>query len=169
MSDTYTQILTEMADRIENSYKLKDEEGLLDERIDNVMKSVVSTVKKLTQSEITKRNAEAFDCLSVIAHLNGRMEFSEHLRLDFRKFPHKDKILTSLEYFTKRSNLNTKLNKQVDSLVQVLDFIDRKRIDLRHEMSYRYLRIFIVMIVYASYAEVSIVADLLYNQMKRSG
>lgn len=170
MSDAYISVLSEAAANIEI---LCSPSGVFN--LDDDSTSLISDIMKETSSwsekEKSSVNSEVFPWISVISHAHVRLEYSQLLRLDFKKFPHLGELEESLVFFSSKKALISKerqRSSQANNLMGILQAIDKKRVDLRHEMAYRYLRLFLLTYVYGNYEEGGILALFMLGQLRLS-
>ena len=54
--------------------------------------------------------------------------------------------------------------KQLNTIIKILDELDKKQVAVRVGLAYMFLRIFIVMVLHGNLCNASIVADFIINQ-----
>jgi hypothetical protein len=168
--DYYIKWLTDIIDELERIFGLSvtlegnkiSELGMV-EIADYVQKEISTKGRSI----IEERNVASFNTIGFLAHLSMRMDFYGHMRLDLRNFPMKDKALVCLRSFTIEQKLTPKVKDSANIIATILDRIDKKHLDLRYSLGYRYLRIFIVLLLHSGYAHLSIVSKCLISQIER--
>lgn len=170
--DQYLKALNDVCDGLEEVYgvALVADTGskLLDEDINVVLEEVDLQLKEIGDSGISDRNIKAFDYVSLLAHVVYRIEFFEYHKVNFNGYPYKDRLVDALSVFSSRRNLTKKSVKFTNLIVNVLSVVDKDHLNLRFEITYRLLRIFVIMVMYSNYAEASILSNFLLKQLKRS-
>lgn len=169
--DQYLKILNEVCENLEKVYGVslvsETEKALLDENIEVVLEEVNQQIKEIGDRGVTQRNSEAFDHLSLLAHIMYRIEFFDYRKISFHEYPHIDRLEEALKRFSNRNTMNKETIKYVNLIVSLLNLIDRKHVNLRFELPYRLLRVFTILVLYSNYAEASILANFLLRQLRR--
>lgn len=172
MRDDYTLVLEESCKGLERTYNLlrkENEREVLDLPIKAFIKSINKELEGLSPDEVQQRTFDAFNHMTILAHMMARMDFFEYLRVDFRGFPNQGELEKALLSFVSRDQISPKSRKRVNDVVEALEVVDKKFVDMRFELPYRMLRIFIVMTLYSDYVECGVLASFLVKQLKRSG
>jgi hypothetical protein len=128
-----------------------------------VKKKVTDDVKSLSKSELAKRNQEATTCIILLAYESNSMRFYNESRLTFNGFVELNKMAKILIQFTKRKTITKKSLNDVSKIIRLLDYVE-KSAKVRASLSYKYIRIFIVLLINSSTCNASIVADFILNQ-----
>lgn len=100
----------------------------------------------------------------LLSYLVFRMSYFESIRLNFNQFPALQEIAKVLMLYRDRKNFN-RCVVQVNKVIKLLSEMDKMSAKLRLNMTYRYLRVFVVLIMYRNSCNSSIVAELLLSQM----
>mgnify|MGYP001376056671 CR=1 FL=1 len=164
----YIKALEEVCEGLEEAYGVDSSPNSSDIGIKMVLESVGKKYNKEDKKAILGLHAQAFPHISLLAHLSGRMDFFEYSRLDFRGYPHTSRLEDALSYFVSRKKLSSDTVSYADFVVSLLDLIDKKHLNLRYELPYRFLRMFVVMVMYGNFAEASILANFIIKQIRRS-
>lgn len=167
--DNYKELLEETCTNLERIYKISSpDDNSGDRGITEICMHVAEVLDNLGTHFSNAINLESFDNVTILSHISQRIEFFEHLRVDFRGYPSRDVLVESLMVFTKRKFLNTETKIRAENIIRVLNFIDEKHLKLRYELPYRLLRIFVIMVLHSHYVEASILAKFLLTQLERS-
>lgn len=164
-ADSYYLGLRDAADEIERIYGIRQviSEGNSD--ISSIIRYVNPQVGSLGKEEIADRNIEAGKQIVLVSYLCFRFEFFRISRMDFNPFPAVDEIGRILGLFVYRDNyVNTNM-KLINRIIKCMSKVDEKSTKVRYGLSYRYLRIFIILVMFNSSCNASIVANLLLQQM----
>lgn len=174
--DEHHKVLSDICSEIEETLGLSEEisgKPLSESGIEVILDDFKVKLKNISESDLIELNVEIFPLISVLSHLKDRMEFYEFLRLDFSEFPKIDIISKNLPVFINKSSLakegGKRISKSMNSMVSVLDLVDRKHLDIRYSMPYRYLRLFIILVKIGSYVEAGVLSNLILDQIERGG
>jgi hypothetical protein len=168
--DHYTKWLTEAVDALEKIYGLDlvvDGKKLVDMDIMQVAEHTFTCLEGKGKSFIEEKNVIAFNMIGFIAHLSARMEFYSHAKIEFRNFPMLGEVSEAMHFFLYEDRLDASTRDNGDIIATVLDRIDKKHLDLRYSLGYRYLRLFVLVLLYSGYTHLSILSRFLISQIER--
>lgn len=165
VSDSYAASLGGICDRIEEIYAIKDFVERQNSDIVSVIKMLDKNIVSLQKPDIAGWNAEAGKQIVLLSYLCFRLEFFQTLRLDFDMFCAVDEIRKVLLLFTDRNNFTGKNMRAVNRLIKLMAKSDETSTKIRYGLTYRFLRIFITLVMYDSSCNSSIVASFLLQQM----
>lgn len=164
-SDNYHQCLSEIIQSVEKIYGIQElvQHG---SDISTVLKAVNAEVMSIEKSKVASRNLEVGKQIVLLAYICFRLEFFHTSRLDFRQFLMLEEIDRVLELFVCRENYTSKNMRSVNRVIKLMAKMDESSAAIRLGLAYRYLRCFIIMIIYNSACNASIVANLLLQQLR---
>lgn len=162
--DAYNEQLGKILCEVERIYGIARTAQNLQENITAVIGRVDSELVGLEASEVTRRNFEVGKQMVLLSYLVFRMSYFESIRLNFNQFPALQEIAKVLMLYRDRKNFN-RCVVQVNKVIKLLSEMDKMSAKLRLDMTYRYLRVFVVLIMYRNSCNSSIVAELLLSQM----
>lgn len=167
--DSYFNKLKEIADSLETVYEL-DKTNQLDvcyAKLD--IKTVVNYASQcastLSKEQLYERNSESGKYVVLLTYVIMRLEFYQKYELSYENYPYVDTIAEILLKFTRIDLLTREAMQDLNKIVAILKEIDSKFVKFRFSLSYRYLRLFIVMILHKNYWNASVIAKLLLAQM----
>lgn len=166
-SDNYITVLKNIISDLEGIYGLTAQiNGTNLSRFDivDIVKHVKTDLKQKDSSEIYDKNVLAGKSLVLLSYVSSRMKFFHKKRLDFSVYPHLKVIGDTLIKFTNFKTVNSDNIKLVNKIIVVLSKIDKRYVQYRYGLGYRFLRIFIIMVLYGNYVNAAVVADFILNQ-----
>ena len=161
--DSYGRELTEIAQSIEKAYGISDALKNASD-IASVISTVNSVVLSLDAKALAARNEEVGKSVVLISYLSCRLKYFESVRLDYGNFPMLREVAEILDKFQDKKNFN-KCVAQLNKIIQVLNALDTKSVKARSGLGYRYLRIFVVLVMYRSSCNAAIVASFILSQI----
>lgn len=164
MRDNYLDSLERVIENIENIY-ISD---VKDKTIIDVKDYVTRMVKELSKSSIDQLNDLAGKEIVLLSYISDRINFYQYCKLDFREYPLLEKVAKTLIQYNKASTINGKNIKDISKIIYLLAKVEND-IELRVGLAYRYLRIFIVLMIFGSFCNAAIVSDFVIRQMVKSG
>lgn len=162
--DAYSEQLGNVLCEAERIYGIVTSEKDMSCDVITVIHRIDSEVVTLQADEITRRNSEVGKQMVLLSYLLFRLSYFESVRLDFSKFPAMQEIANVLSLYRERKNFG-RCAAQVNKIIKLLSEMDKSSAKLRLEMPYRYLRLFVVLVMYRNSCNASIVAELLLRQM----
>lgn len=162
--DSYYYSLNAAIEKIEEIYRIQ-EFARNGSDITAVIQSVNSQIKSVSREEIATRNLEAGQHVVLLSYLCFRLEFFQTSRMDFKQFIMLEEIERVLSLFTDRENYTSKNMRSVNRIIKIMSKMDEHSAKLRFGLAYRYLRLFIILIIYRSSCNSSIIANLLLQQI----
>lgn len=162
--DAYSETLGSILCETERIYGIARNEKELSEEIISIIKRIDSEVLSLSSEEILKRNTEVGKQMVLLSYLLFRLSYFESVRLEFGQFPALADIAEVLDLYREKKNFN-KCARKVNMIIKLLSEMDKTSAKIRLGMPYRYLRLFVVLVMYHNSCNASIVAELLLRQM----
>lgn len=168
-NDTYLTKLEQIVASIEGIYGLtaKSELGLEYWKADmtDVISAVSIAASGMSKENVHARNVAAGKQVVLLAYVKERMSYYKKKKLDFSSFPCMQIIAQILLAFTSRDRITVDSVKDLNKIVFIMSEIDAKDVKCRYLLSYRYLRIFIIMALYGNYCNASVIASLILEQI----
>lgn len=166
-ADSYVATLVESLLKMEDAYGMRKEVNggkLLTRPVSEVIAYYNSTITSMDKTAINKANAAVGREVITLSYVSARMSFYNKKRLDYSKYPNMKVAAKILIRYTKAKTLDEKTLRSVNKLIALLIDIDKKYVNFRNGLAYRYLRIFIVAILFGNYCNASIIADFILKQ-----
>lgn len=168
MADTYITILSKIVLSMEASYGFhrKDSSGqaVADKDLKDVLEFVKEELKGSSKEEIAKRNKEVAKDVILLSYVTKRIRYYDYYKLNYKKYPAIKEVARVLLNFTTAKRNTTESRKQLNKIIRLLEELDKKEVTIRVGLAYKYLRIFIVMVLYGNLCNASIVADFIISQ-----
>ena len=86
-------------------------------------------------------------------------------RLDFSKYPGMRSAVRVLINFTKQKTVNMQTMRSLNKLIELLVIIENDYVQYRRGLAYRFIRLFIVLVLYGNFVNAAVVADFILNQL----
>lgn len=171
--DSYFNKLTEIVTDLENLYELNKENELglvwVKANITDIVKHVQQSQKERSKDEIYELNKVAGKQVILLSYLSQRLHFFGKSELSFKDYPFLKEIVDILMRFTKRSSISGDSMRKVNRVIAILSDIDAKYVQFRFSLGYRYLRIFITMLLYQNFWNASVIANMIIEQIMAEG
>ena len=100
-----------------------------------------------------------------LAYANARMNYFKKKKLDFSMIPCLSVVADALMCFTVKSVISNEQLIYVDKVIVILTEVVAKDKTAKNMLSYRFIRIFILLIIYGCNCSAGILADFLLHQM----
>lgn len=162
--DTYVDALNGIAEIVENIYGITNSNIVGNNDIACVISGMDKLIMSMDASEMARKNEEVGRQIVLLAYVSERLSYFESVRLDFSMFPVMDEVVNILRSFTDKKNFN-RCVRQVNKLIKVLEEVDATSVKARYGLGYRYLRIFIVLVMYRSSCNAAIVSKFIARQV----
>lgn len=167
--DSYFVKLEEILQSVEQIYGLNEvnELNLAVNKLDitDILSITQQNVKNKKSEEIYKMNEEVGKQIILLSFLMQRLQFFKKLELSFSNYPLMSEIIEILSLFLSHDTISEDAIRKLNRIVAIIETIDKKYIKFRFALGYRYVRIFIIMILYKNYINASIVASLIISQV----
>lgn len=142
--------------------------NLYDMDISYVVSFLKERVADFTDDELRKINIHANKSIIIIAFISQRLRYNNESEiLDFKMYPKLKFIAMLLFKFTNKKTVDNEALKSVNALIELLAQIDELYIEAKKCMSYKFLRMFILLILFDSYDSAGVLAELIISQMKK--
>lgn len=167
--DNYYNKLSEIADSIEEIYQLKQQNQLGVSYNKLGISTVIDYVRKqaegMDSAQLGEYNLQVGRYTVLLAYLMERLSFFQKYEFSFESYPYLDIIADILIQFVRRNTITSDSLRQVNKIIEIMQDIDTKYVKFRFSLSYRYLRLFVLLILYRNYLNASIIAKMLLGQM----
>lgn len=167
--DKYLIELSQVADEIEKlcGLTLTNGDGILIKELD--MDDVVVFCDKnstqLPPKALSDLNVGVGRQIVKISYISDRLHYYGKKKLDFSQIPCMGEVARMLIGFTEKKSLSDKSLVNLNKLVLVLSEVDRKDRVLKNALSYRYLRIFLLLMVYGCSCNAGVIANFILEQL----
>lgn len=168
-ADIYMEKLKETVTGLEELYGLmqNNADGIPYMRMDieDVMEYVNSTVSGMPDTQRVAKNTQAGRSVVLLCYLNHRLKYFGKSRLDYSAYPRADVIAEVLRDFLKKVDVTEVSVRNMNKLITILASIDKSFAQHKMGLAYKYLRLFVIMVVYGNYGNAGVLADLIINQL----
>lgn len=166
--DVYTKALSTILNDLENVYGLKtvDKTGtrkLCDLDVEECLLQLQDSITHSTKATRSEKDRKALKSIVHLSFISHRMKFYKKIRLDYSKYPNMGQVSEILLIFTNKITKSEEL-KKINSIIVILSQIDAKTAKMRNAMGYRFLRIFVVILLNGNISHASVIADFILNQ-----
>lgn len=165
MNDQYIVALSKVLVSLEACYGLKgngrDSRSL---SMLEVKAIIDNDLKSMSKDDIISRNEKATKDIILLSYLMQNMEFYNLAKLDFSHYVGLKECARILLRFTKNSTITTNDVKDVSRIMRMLDALEKKQANIKNGLAYRYLRMFVILVMNNSLCNASIVATLILKQ-----
>lgn len=160
--DSYTSYLIKIVSELERIYEVPV--SGLENDIKSVIKVMDQNAVSAPSSVISEKNTEAGKQIVLLAYITARMSYFESVRLDFSMFPAMQEVADILNLYRDRKNFN-RCARRMNEILKVLADADMHSAKARQGLGYRFLRMFVILVMYRNSCNASIVATMLLEQM----
>lgn len=170
MNDAYITALSNIIISLESIYGLREKNtnGVLvgDTGINDVLRYVEQDLGKSNIDRLNEKNTKASRDLILLAYLSGRMEYFSLTKLNYTHYPALRPVAEVLLVYTKAKNITNNSIHDIGKIVRLLQSVDENQVKLRIGLAYKYLRIFVVLVVNKNLTGAYVVADLILSQFR---
>lgn len=165
---TYKDTITHSLKTLEGLlglYVLSNNTKISDLPINDFLDTYVKSeaFKKLPKSK--QFNGDAMFLLTTLSMLDRRCSFGRVSVLDFRSYTGVDILFDLIYPFQKKENLSNELLKNLDGLKSYLELLETSSLKYINTLSYRYIRVFICLLLVKNYFNASVVGNFIINQI----
>ncbi len=160
-SDSYTNLLTTAIGSLEEIYGVL---SVKETDIVSVVKGIDNIIMNSDAEDIAVRNAEAGKQIVMVSYVFFRLGYFESVRLFYGLFPAMDRVLEILDLFRDKRKFNKSV-RQLNQIIGVLAEVDSTSAKGRWGLGYRYLRIFVILVMYKSSCNASVIANFIIQQV----
>lgn len=165
MTDVYVSALSNILKGLEEVYGIKTLDPKNTMLFVDLKKSLETQLKTMDKKAIRKRNKKACEKIVLLSYIVTKMRFYGYVRLTYNSYPSLDKVIPTILKFTQKSTITPEAYKELTKVIILINEIDKRQIQLKTQLSYRYLRMFLILVINRELAGASIVADFILNQM----
>lgn len=167
--DKYLVEMNKIATDIEGlcGLSLRTDEGVLvgDMNMDDVIAYCAENSSKLPPNALKDLNVSIGRKVVLLSYISCRLHFFGKKKLDFSAIPCMKEIASLLIRFTEKRNLSDDLLSHLNKAVVILAEVDNKDRTAKKTLSYRYLRIFLLLVIYGSNCNAGVVAVFILEQL----
>lgn len=160
--DRDVSILSTLLNRIESAYGMYADAAL---DIAELVERWNQQFADMEKDELQELQAEALDAIILLSFTTDRLEFFGKKRLDFSKYPAMPKVVNILLQFVSADSINEESVRSVNMIVELLVEIDRRFMNFKGGLGYRFLRVFVMLVLAGNYLGASIVARFILTQL----
>lgn len=168
MADIYVSTLSKILISLEEVYGLREKNSAnkiyADLGIMDVLEHTADTISNSEPDSISFRNQKASRDTILLSYVTSRMEYFDLVKLNYTKYPALQAIAKVLLRYTKASRVNKATTQDIGKIVVLLKELDDKQIQFHVGLAYRYLRMFVVLVLFRNYCDAAIVANLIITQ-----
>lgn len=167
--DVYQRHLHNTVIEIEERYSLHTLLSPNIKVVDLGIKEFLEEVRKIYESskeeDIKTMNIRAGQKVAMLAYLDNRLRFFNYVKLDFSVYPSLDKVVSTLKIFTNKDTLNKDSRGYANIIAETLEQIEERFEIYRKSLGYKFLRLFLVLLIFNNDTDASVVANLIVNQI----
>lgn len=168
--------LDSICTQVEQVYGLRGSDELGELSFRKLVPALQPKIAEYNPVQLEKLNTRISDSMFKLSYLTARSRFLGSKNLSFDKLPKLSEVREALACFSEKKHLNKESRKKSNAVAAIIAYIDDMAItnnpdpyfnDLRYNgLEYRYLRMFILVVLHHGYLEASIVAQYLLLQME---
>ena len=170
MNDAYISALSKIIISLESLYGLRDKNKncvlIGDTGINDVMQCLEQGLATTNADSLNEKNTKASRDLILLAYLSGRMEYFGLTKLNYTHYPALKPVAEVLLAYTKAKNINGDSIHEIGKIIRLLQSVDENQVRLRIGLAYKYLRIFVILVVNKNLTGAYVVADLILSQFR---
>lgn len=171
--DNYLVTLSNIVTDVERAYQLQNDSSdsvkYADMEIVELVTVLNMRVSTFDKDERDRMHEEAGRALVLLSYTRDRLNYFNKKRLDFSKYPGMTKVAEVLLKFTKATTIDESSLRDVNMIVELLSEIDNRYMNYRGGLGYRYLRAFVVLVVFGNFFNAAIVANFILCQFITKG
>lgn len=169
VKDNYLQKLDALATSMEELCGLLEEDTdgcrIYKKNIVSVMNYVNQKVLHLSNAERKSINIANGKLVVLVSYVSCRLTFYQKRRLDFSAFPFMDTVVSVLLQFNRKASITSDSLNDLNKIIYVLSCVDKSSVDLRVSLSYRFLRLVVIFILYGNYCNASVLISFILEQL----
>lgn len=170
MNDAYISAMSKIIISLESLYGLRDknENGVLigDTGINDVLQHVEEGLAASNVDSLNEKNTKASRDLILLAYISGRMEYFGLTKLNYTHYPALKSVAEVLLAYTRARNITGSSVHDVGKVVRLLQSVDENQVKLRIGLAYKFLRIFVVLVLNKNFTGAYVVSDLILTQFR---
>lgn len=163
--DSYVKALGSIVSESEKEYLAPFSLGANDSIV-KIIETVSKGITKIPKSTKVSKNEEVGRQIVLLSYLIYRLRFHGTKRLDFSNFPAMRELAEIVLRFTEKGGITGENLRSVNKIVTILSKVDERSTKARYGLGYRYVRLFMLLLLYGSYTNASIVANLILEQLE---
>lgn len=162
--NNYTKIFSTTIKKIEKIYGIRSSDNPTGERgILEVKDLITNLIEQSSVVDLQSKQIEIMNEIVVLAYTQSELEFRGVKALRFSKLPGLQEYISLIAQFTKIETAE-KARVDISKLISLLNEIDINFVDVRRLVIYRYLRIFVVLVMLNNLTGASVIARLILCQ-----
>lgn len=162
MDDPYIVALSKIIYSLEKIYGIKKHDS---RGIDDIVSQIQSDVLNLDSDIIFQKNEEAGQHCVMLSYISRRLMYYGSQKLSYRNYPALLDIVDVLIKFLKASTVDVEAERELGKIITLIREIEKYKIGLRMGLSYRFLRLFVIMCLYQNKFNASIVSEFIISQL----
>lgn len=160
--DKYVVELARIASELENLCDISKCGG---QDISSVLEHCSEKFEALPKGALRDLNVEISRRVLQLSYTKDRLAYYGKRKLDYSNYPLMKDVAKALLAFTEKKKLEQDRLSELNKVIIILSSIEEKDSAVMNTLGYQYLRIFLVLIVYGSYCNASILARFVIEQM----
>lgn len=167
--DSYVQKFGEIIVELEKLYGLEETNELgvryLELDIDSVMSYENNLVMAASVEDKKRKNSEAGKYVVLIAYMKDRLEFYGKKKLNYSDYPRIDTVAECLLNFVDKETVSSQALNNLNKVIFVLQGVDKRFVQHKFGLGYRFIRLFLIMVLWENYCNASILARFIIDQI----
>lgn len=165
MADVYNTSLSEILHRLESIYSIDKLDPKNNLEMFALKNKLQEKIKGMSKEEAASLNKKAGEEIVLLSYISSKLKYYGYVKLSYHQYPALDVVIPTLIKFTKIDSVNRESFKELKSIIVLLNEIDKTQIALRKHLAYRYMRLFLVLVLHKNLHGAAVIADLILNQM----
>lgn len=164
----YLAELNRIADDLENLCGLRLTQNgrpVLDMGVEEVMDFCQQQRLKLPPKSLKDLNVSVSRKMVILTYVESKLRYYNRKKLDFSGFVCMTDIAKTLLTFSERKSVTDDALVQLDRFIIILSDIEEKDSTIRTQLSFRFLRLFLVFAVYGFFCNVGIMSQFILEQL----
>ena len=136
-----------------------------DAGIDDVINFCAKERDRLPSESVRALNASVGRKVVTLSYINSRLKFFDKKKISVADFPCMRELADVVLLFVKKKSINDDALVKMDKCIIIMQAFEEKQTDAMSDLTYRLIRLFVVLVLYGMMCNASVVADLLLSQV----
>lgn len=133
--------------------------------INDVLTYCAKSSKSIPRESLKELNVIAGRQTAKLAVITSKLSYYGKRKLTFEQFPCIDEIAKTLLGCTKKAYANKITGTDLQTISVILDTVERKDITIHDNLSFRFIRVLLCLIIYGCKYNAGVIAEFLIRQM----
>ena len=168
-ADKYITELSRVVQNLENvcGLNMKNSSGVeyRSLTVPEILEFCIETCASVPPQSLKELSKIAGKQTAKVTVINSRLSYYGKRKLNFEGYPLLSDIAKTLLKCTSKALTGTLKNTELQRMVTILSEIEKKDTTIKNTLSFRYLRVFLCLILYQSFYNAGVISDFLIKQM----